>query len=171
MIKLIETILNDHEHGSKDVAKRFLVALQNLCEDKNLLKPQILEILYYVSIARPSMVIFRNIAHRLEKILSEEPSNASIAITNGIKTLFVEMTSSDNQICQNAERYFKKHNFHSVLTHSRSSTVEYTLKILGQSGILSSLICTESRPLYEGVAIANALSNDYSYNGYCRYAC
>ncbi len=160
MIKLIESVKNDHEHGSKDVARQFLISLQNLCIDKDIQKSQILDILHQISIVRPTMVIIQNIAHRLELFLSEDGDNVSREITMGIETLLKEMDKSDDRICQNAELYFQKHNIHSILTHSRSSAVEYTLSRLGKSGVLSSLICTESRPLNEGVTMANALCKD-----------
>jgi translation initiation factor eIF-2B subunit delta len=47
-----------------------------------------------------------------------------------------------------------------VLTHSRSSTVLAALLLARRRGLAFEVMCTESRPLYEGRKVAEALSKD-----------
>ena len=104
------------------------------------------------------MVIFQNITRRLRGVISDDADNGGDTIIKEINRLLKEMELSDQRIFERTKVFCQKHNIGSVLTHSRSSTVEYVLRQLGQSDTLSSVICTESRPLNEGVTLANALS-------------
>ena len=70
------------------------------------------------------------------------------------------MQLSEVRIFERSKAFCQVNNIANVLTHSRSSTVENVLRRLAHEGILSSIICSESRPLNEGVAMANALSRD-----------
>ena len=158
MNRLIELLKNDREHGSKDVARYFLVSLKDWCNQNITLSQEFPDFLNHVRASRPSMVIIQNIARRLEKCNSNGDSDLSTIIMNEVQTLLSEMKDADHRIYQNTKIFCQKWNIHSVLVHSRSSTVEYVLSLLGKSGLITSLICTESRPLNEGVAMAKALS-------------
>lgn len=158
MFDLIERLKNDHEHGSKDIAIHFLYDCRDWCTTHTITLEQLLDFLNQVDTARPPMVILQNITQRLRGALSKNIDNVGFAIINEINLLLKEMELSDKVIFEKTKIFCQNSNIHSILTHSRSSTVEYVLRQLGESGTLSSLICTESRPLYEGAALANVLS-------------
>ena len=158
MIELLEQLKNDHEHGSKDIAFHFLCDCKDCCATRVINPDEFLDFLNQVDAARPSMVILQNISQRLRGVISEDVDSVSNAINDMINLLLQEMALSEQLIFERTKVFCQKHNICSVLTHSRSSTVEYALRRLGKAGTLSSLICTESRPLNEGVALANALS-------------
>ncbi len=157
MINLIEQLKNDHKHGSKAIAVHFLLACKNCCSTHSIYPDVFLDFLNQVESARPSMAIFKNISQRLRQALANNPDNAGSAIINEINLLLKEMQSSDQLIFEKTKVFFKNRGIRSVLTHSRSATVEYVLRGLLQEEALSSLICTESRPLNEGVALAKSL--------------
>lgn len=158
MNRLIELLKNDHEHGSKDVARHFLLSLKDWCSQNITSSQEFQDFLNRVRASRPSMVIIQNIALRLEKCSSNGGGNLSTIIMNEVQMLLSEMQKADHRIYRNTKLFCQKRNIHSVLIHSRSSTVEYVLRLLGEAGLITSLICMESRPLYEGVTMANALS-------------
>ena len=156
MSDLIERLKNDHEHGSKEIAEHFLCDCRGWCATRTVNPDKFLDFLNQVDAARPSMVILQNITQRLRRVISGDIGDAVI---NEIDLLLKEMARSEQLIFAKADDFCQNRNIRSVLTHSRSSTVEYVLKQLGKSGTLLSLICTESRPLNEGVALANAVSD------------
>jgi len=158
MIELITQLKNDHEHGSKDIALHLLRDCRDCCTNHAVNPHNFLDFLNQVDAARPSMVILQNITQRLRIILADNIDNANQAIISGINLLLKELELSEQHIFERTKAVCQKRHIHSVLTHSRSSTVEHILKRLGKAGVLSSVICTESRPLNEGVALANALS-------------
>ncbi|MCX8189944.1 MAG: S-methyl-5-thioribose-1-phosphate isomerase [Candidatus Diapherotrites archaeon] len=55
---------------------------------------------------------------------------------------------SMQKICKNAERELKK--CETIFTHCHSSTVERILKTLHDKGHLKRVLCTETRPLFQG---------------------
>lgn len=163
MIHLITRLKNDHEHGSKEMAMHLLRDYKNFCTTHIVKAESFLDFLNQVDAARPSMAILLNITQRLRAVIpdnGDRTDNLQSTIINEINRLLKEMQLSDQRIYERAKTFCQKHNIHSVLTHSRSSTIEYALRSLGKSGTLTSLTCTESRPLYEGVALANSLSAD-----------
>ena len=158
MIELIERLKNDHEHGSKEIASYFLHDCRDWCTGHIINPEQFLDFLSQVDNARPAMVILQNITHRLRATLAKNVDNTSCAIIDEINLLLKEMELSAQLIFEKTKVFCQNRKIRSVLTHSRSSTVEYVLRRLGETNTLSSLICTESRPLNEGVTLANALS-------------
>ena len=157
MINLIEQLKSDHEHGSKAIAMHFLLSCRDWCTTHIIEPDSFLDFLNQVDSARPSMAILKNISQRLRQTLAKNRQHAGCAIVHEINLLLKEMQSSDQLIFEKTKVIFKNQRIRSVLTHSRSATVEYVLRRLLQEEALSSLICTESRPLNEGVALANAL--------------
>jgi translation initiation factor 2B subunit (eIF-2B alpha/beta/delta family) len=163
MIHLISRLKNDHEHGSKEMAMRLLRDYKNFCTTHIVKAESFSDFLNQVDAARPSMTLLQNITQSLRGMISDNVDsigNVEDAIINGINQLLKEMELSDQRIYEKTKTFCQTHNVRSVLTHSRSATIEYVLRRLGKSGTLTALTCTESRPLYEGVALANSLSAD-----------
>lgn len=158
MLGLITRLKNDHEHGSREIAQFFLLDCRAWCSHHLVDPEQFLDFLNQVETARQSMVIFQNITHRLRKLISLDREGLGRRIVNEINLLLKELALSERLILERTRVFCQSRNIHSVLTHSRSSTVESVLKQLGKSKLLSSVFCTESRPLNEGAALANALT-------------
>ncbi|MDH4129331.1 MAG: hypothetical protein OEV44_11280, partial [Spirochaetota bacterium] len=165
MNKLIEKKINeikfDKDLGASELAEKALVLLQFSIEQrKNLssfeLLNEIKTLCFRLRDLRPSMQVIKsridNVLANLEKLSNDDSISIKEIILNLISKNILESRNAKDIIKQNASSLLKEHN--TVLVHSYSSTLLNIFKGLA----CKKIFVTESRPLCEGVKMADKLS-------------
>jgi translation initiation factor eIF-2B subunit delta len=108
--------------------------------------------------AQPSMAPLFNLVNRVLSSLDGVGSldEARQKVEAGARRFVQELASSGERIA--AESLTLLADGCTVLTHSRSSTVLSALVLARSRGVEFEVVCTESRPLYEGRKVAEVLS-------------
>ncbi len=108
--------------------------------------------------AQPSMAplfnLINSVLFHLDGVESLEEARRRLEA--GARGFAEELTSSGSRIAEEALSLLS--DGCTVLTHSRSSTVLAVLLLARDRGLEFEVVCTESRPLYEGRNVAEALS-------------
>jgi translation initiation factor eIF-2B subunit delta len=108
--------------------------------------------------AQPSMAplfnLINGVLFRLDGVESLEEARSRVEAS--ARGFAEELASSGSRIAEEALSLLT--DGYTVLTHSRSSTVLAALLLARDRGLEFEVVCTESRPLYEGRKVAEALS-------------
>lgn len=111
--------------------------------------------------AQPAMASLYRLANDLLWAARELPDEAAPAALRERALAFVaqrqgEMASAIQAAACCAAAYLARYT--TLLTHSRSATVELALLTLAQRGLRPRILCGESRPMNEGRALAESLA-------------
>ena len=153
--KSIEQIRLDNTSGSVELAKKS-AELLILLVNRNGSLAQINNTAYSLVQSQPTMASIFNLVNNLmlniDKNKNKQPKNI---VNNYCKKFLQDLETSDNSISKQAMELIK--NNATIITHSNSSTVLYTLLCAKSFGKKFSVICTESRPMNEGIQLAKQL--------------
>lgn len=107
--------------------------------------------------AQPIMASIYNLTNTilLENINLKNKIEIKQNVRNSCKLFIQNLELSYKIICELTEKIIKDHT--TVITHSYSSTLLNTLIFIKESGKNINIICTESRPMNEGVQLARQL--------------
>ncbi len=149
---MLDHIRSDRVHGSRQMAIRLLRELQSWLP-RNDHDPEVLgQFLATLEYIRPAMSVFPYLADELRPGLETRKR-----FQNRVNELLHRLQVCDQIIGEKFRSYCRQHEHRQILTHSRSSTVESALRYLAGEELLRHVFCTESRPGYEGVALAVSL--------------
>lgn len=153
--KAIEEIRMDNTNGSIKLAEKSADILTLLIKKTD--SPNIIRNIAKTLIkAQPSMAsIFslgNNLMLNIDDNKNQNLKNIVQTYCNKFKT---NLKISEKSIKKNAIEMIKKNSI--IITHSYSSTVLNTLLYAKKTGKIFSVICTESRPMNEGIQLAKHL--------------
>jgi translation initiation factor 2B subunit (eIF-2B alpha/beta/delta family) len=110
--------------------------------------------------AQPSMAPILNLANclliGLDRVAQDQVPQHEVA--RNLTEQIQDIRNADSEISQQALAVF--HRKSTVMTHSKSSTVLSVIRAAARAGICRKVVCTESRPHLEGIALAEDLSRD-----------
>ena len=154
--KSIEQIRLDNTSGSVELAKKS-AELLILLVNRNGSPSQINNTAYSLVKAQPTMASIFNLVNNLMLIIdkNQQPKNL---VQNYCKKFLQDLETSDNSISKQAMELIK--NNATIITHSYSSTVLFTLLFAKSFGKKFSVVCTESRPMNEGIQLAKQLGEN-----------
>jgi translation initiation factor eIF-2B subunit delta len=161
----IEELARDHTSGAVEIASRgsellALFADQVEAEDPSSFLRQLATTGRALIQAQPSMAPLFNLVN--SSLASVEPAQDVAAARKTLKASAraygKELGRRSAGIAEQALALLS--NGSSVLTHSRSSTVLATLLLARERGLDFQVVCTESRPLYEGRTLAARLAQE-----------
>jgi len=157
----IKDITNDHDSGARQLALKALSALKlatTLFPADPSSWPNIVNCAWHISQSRPPMkpAIETAILRALNRI---QPTYPSPTITTLIDTLITEESQTLDRISTHFRRLITINEPEKILTLSNSSTIFHVLKSLFDWYECPDLVLTilESRPLFEGVTLAQKL--------------
>ncbi|WP_166805044.1 translation initiation factor eIF-2B [Nitrosococcus wardiae] len=159
----IKILAEDREHGASELARRSLALLAeraqtspattcgDLIAELNLLADQFRQI-------RPSIAPVQNLVGRWQSLLSRFPQEEVVSLRPKIVALAQQLQDQSQQAVTAIARQTAAlvGRGATVMTHSLSSTVVASFKLLKDQGV--DAIITESRPLLEGCRLARKLS-------------
>jgi len=141
-IKVVE------ELGKKSKAKDKSEFLQELLEAK--------EILFGSRETEPLMRnALRYIVHQVEKSEEEKPKELTSIVSLVSKQFLENLERSKEKIAEIGSRRIRSSS--RILTHCHSSTVTYMLERARKEGKMFEVVCTETRPLFQGRITAKEL--------------
>ena len=156
--KSIEQIRLDNTSGSVELAKKSAELLILFVKKKGSMT-QINNTAYSLVKAQPTMASIFNLVNNLmlniDKNKNQQPKNI---VHNYCKKFLQDLEESDKSISKQAMELIK--NNATIITHSYSSTVLFTLLFAKSFGKKFSVICTESRPMNEGIQLAKQLGEN-----------
>ncbi len=156
--KSIEQIRLDNTSGSVELAKKSAELLILFVKKKGSMT-QINNTAYSLVKVQPTMASIFNLVNNLmlniDKNKNQQPKNI---VNNYCKKFLQDLETSDNSISKQAMALIK--NNATIITHSYSSTVLFTLLFAKSFGKKFSVICTESRPMNEGIQLAKQLGKN-----------
>ncbi|ADE15302.1 initiation factor 2B related protein [Nitrosococcus halophilus Nc 4] len=159
----IAILAEDREHGASELARRSLALLANraqtspatscggLITELNLIANRLRQ-------TRPSMAPVQNLVGRWQSLLVCLPQEEVASLRPKIVALAQQLQDQSQQAVTAIARQTAALVGRSatVMTHSLSSTVVASFKILKEQGV--NAVVTESRPLQEGYRLARQLS-------------
>jgi len=141
-IKVIE------ELGKKSKAKNKSEFLQELLEAK--------EILFGSRETEPLMRnALRYIVHQVEKSEEEKPKKLTSLVSLVSEQFLENLERSKKKIAEIGSKRIRSSS--RILTHCHSSTVTYMLERARKEGKMFEVVCTETRPLFQGRITAKEL--------------
>jgi translation initiation factor eIF-2B subunit delta len=160
---LIAELAQDRESGAAELAKKAAVALAALADegqatDAASFLREVVETGRKLILAQPSMAPLFNLVNTV--LYGLDGISQLTEARRGLKALAEgfadELEGRGETIAVEAAQVLSDGD--TVLTHSRSSTVVRALARAKAGGVEFQVVCTESRPLYEGRALADELS-------------
>ncbi len=161
----IDEIRLDSTSGATALSIRGAQLLQRWVEENSKMYPQafrtqLTDLCRALVDAQPSMASILDLANRLllslDQATQDQPPQREAA--RNLADQIQRIQNAETRICQEALSVFERES--TVLTHSRSSAVLSAIRAAARAGRCSKVICTESRPQLEGVALAEELSRD-----------
>ena len=160
----IAEIRDDRRRGASELARRGLELLAEAARtlpaaDAMELRERLLELVDELSMARPSMAPIQNLLRCWREGLTPPADPNLLAITRRLAAERAEalIAGSRRAVAECAARAAELlGSGRTVMTHSLSSTVVETCRLLKDAGLR--MIVTESRPLAEGRQLAERLS-------------
>jgi eIF-2B alpha/beta/delta-like uncharacterized protein len=160
----IADLARDNVSGAQDITRRAASLVCRLTEERELpleeLKGAVLGAGVTLLHAQPAMAslfnMFSVILHDLDKAPSRPA--ATRAVLRASRTFLVEMEDHNRKI--SGLLYDLLGEGRVILTHSASQSTREALTHCWRNGKRFSVICTESRPVCEGVLLAGALVNE-----------
>jgi translation initiation factor 2B subunit (eIF-2B alpha/beta/delta family) len=151
----VESVANDHEHGSDYLSIRALEVLRDTAvirDHENTLAWDRLSVLAHeLCDARPSMTA---IANRVNRIMYEADGDPDRVLPTAEREIERALTAGEESAAAAANQFTNASMSTSVLTLSRSGTVQETLEQID----LQTVYVAESRPGREGVPVAETLA-------------
>ena len=159
----LEKIREDQISGAREIVQAagdlILLYLKNPPSSKEELSRDITHLLKSLIEAFPAMAPLRQINEHLTKCLQSQKAQTSRdlsgALIQWIQNWQVERSHAFSCLLENALSFF--HHGGTILTHSRSSTVEAVLLALHQKNIPIQVLVTESTPGSEGMEVLKRL--------------
>jgi len=143
--------------GARNVAIAALRAIETLAEEtkaknkKEFLK-ELLEAKEILFLSRETEPLMRNavrwVISQVEKSSKQEVREATEIVSSASRQFLKNLEDSNEKIAEIGARRIKNDSV--ILTHCHSSTVTYLLKKARQEGKNFEVICTETRPLFQG---------------------
>lgn len=158
ILKAIEQIQIDNTSGSLELANKSaeIFTLITLKTDS---LTQVKSVAYSLIKAQPTMASIFNLVNNLMfNIEANKDQELKQIIQPYCKKFIQDLKVSDRLISEHASKLIEDDSI--VLTHSYSSTILNTLIFAKKSGKTFSVICTESRPMMEGVKLAKILGEN-----------
>ncbi len=156
--KAIDQIQMDNTSGSVELARKSaeIFALLMLKTDS---LAQVKNVAYSLIKAQPTMASIFNLVNNLMiNIEANKDQELKHIIQSYCKKFLQDLNESDRLISENTSELIENNS--TVITHSYSSTILNTLIFAKKSGKKFSVICTESRPMKEGVKLAKILGEN-----------
>jgi translation initiation factor 2B subunit (eIF-2B alpha/beta/delta family) len=152
--KLLREIAEDHRSGATALTRRTAEALLAFLNERPNAEPSALEAFARgLAEAQPAMASIRNLARRAVHAFQQ---GSLTAAQGAIRKFLQELERSTSRIAEHAAGLVTQRA--KVLTISLSSTVLETLKLAQAQGKRIQVICPESRPLREGLQLAQKLA-------------
>jgi ribose 1,5-bisphosphate isomerase len=158
----VAEIASDHRSGADTLARKAAEALQLQAgapsADGTKLREALAEAARRLVAAQPAMASIFNLANAVLFAIEgvEDLSALRSLVTSACRGFTAKIAEAHEAISQAARAHIPDGG--TVLTHSFSSTVAAALFAAWRSGRRFSVICTESRPLCEGVTLARTLA-------------
>jgi len=153
--RLLEEIREDHRSGAVPLTLKAGEALLQLIrelEGGRRAEARLEEFAQRLIRAQPVMASIRNLAERALQAAKDESISE---IPSAVEAFTRALTASTEEIARGASRLIEENA--QLMTISRSTTVLETLKGAKRQGKRFSVICPESRPLLEGLLLAQEL--------------
>ncbi len=155
--RLLREIREDHRSGAVTLTLKASEALRSLLQElqaqpKEHRHPRLQGFAQQLIEAQPEMGSIRNLAR---KVLDTSQSMPSGSVLQAIEDFVHELEKSSEKIAQHAVKLIPANS--PVMTISHSLTVFQTMKTARREGKAFSVVCPESRPLCEGVDLAQRL--------------
>lgn len=155
----IAEVAADRTSGAAEVAKHAASLILQFLDSKHDTSPgdlsqQLHEIAGAIVRAQHAMAPMLNLANRILQSLRASDDREQVRAL--ISTYANQLDTSTSRIALHAREVLLPHT--RILTHSNSSVVRKTLAGLRQGGWNGKVVCTESRPMQEGVDLARELA-------------
>ncbi len=163
--KQIDALAADNESGAGKIAANAAAILVSLAEyapkdDETRFRSQLSETVSKILSAQPTMAPLFNLANTALIETDAETSTLPLPLrTSGACRDFKQsLKESEVNIHKKAAAIIRDGD--TILTHSHSSTVLQTLLYTHRQGRKFNVVCTESRPVNEGVTMARQLAQN-----------
>jgi eIF-2B alpha/beta/delta-like uncharacterized protein len=162
---ILQEIQEDRTTGAVELVKKgvdtIALFISNFSGDSSLFFHELIRISKILIDSQPTMAPFFNLANVL--LLSAEDrqdlEEMKQRTKNAIKEFVLHIQSAAEQVSKIARGLIPEGS--RVLTHSYSSTVLRILTDMKEEGKRFEVICTESRPMYEGFQLAKKLNESH----------
>jgi ribose 1,5-bisphosphate isomerase len=160
----VEKIRNLEVKGARNIAIAALevlkvVAKETRAKNREMFLDELSEAKNMLFVSRPTEPLMRNavmfVLNTVEGSKRKKVTDLSKIVTSGSQKFMQELEASQERIAEiGAKRILDGM---VVFTHCHSSTVTYLLKKAKQNGRNFEVICTETRPVFQGRITANEL--------------
>ena len=158
ILKEIDQIKIDNISGSIELAKKSAEVLKLLILETDSFS-QVKNVAFSLTKAQPTMASIFNLVNNLMLNIEANKGQELTNVINSYCEKFIQnLKTSDRLISKNANKIFEDDS--TVLTHSYSSTVLNTILYAKKIGKTFSVVCTESRPMMEGLKLAKTLGKN-----------
>jgi translation initiation factor 2B subunit (eIF-2B alpha/beta/delta family) len=151
----IEKIHNDNTSSSVKLAEKsanILKYLTTITDSRDIFRKTAISLLE----AQPSMASIFNLVNNLMlRIDKEKNKNIKNLVESYCNNFIQELKVTEQLISKNANELIKNNSL--IITHSFSSSILNALFFAKKSGKIFTVICTESRPMNEGIQLAKKL--------------
>lgn len=156
--KKVDGIKFDNTSGSAELSEQAAETLVLLTqEEEKDFKKKLEATCYQLYKAQPSMASVFNLVNNVMLLVKKDRQNLDKVVQSYCKSFIKNVENSALQIAKNFKQLFE--NGFTVLTHSYSSTILNSLLTVNEKMDFD-VICTESRPMYEGRKLAGKLGED-----------
>ena len=162
---ILQEIKEDRTTGAVELVKKgvdtIALFISDFNGDSSSFFNQLIQISKILVDSQPTMAPFFNLANVLLLSAEDHPDLEEMkqGTKKAIKAFVLHIQSAAERISKVARGLIPEGS--SVLTHSYSSTVLRTLTDMKDEGKHFEVICTESRPMYEGYQLAKKLSESH----------
>ncbi|MEF8880120.1 MAG: hypothetical protein V5A64_07015 [Candidatus Thermoplasmatota archaeon] len=156
--KKIDSIKSDNTSGSTELAKQTAETLVLLTQKQQEdFKTALKTTCYQLHRAQPSMASIFNLVNHVMLLAERNQQDVYGNVRSGCKSFIKNIENSAHRIAKNFKQMIK--DGFTILTHSYSSTILNTLIDVNKK-LDFNIICTESRPMYEGRKLAENLGRE-----------
>ncbi len=159
----IAALADDNMSGATEITKHAAAVVLELSDPRaetseSELQQQLKQVADAFIRAQPAMAPMLNLAEKIFRSLRDQSDITAFRerFRSLISTYASQLDTSTSRIALHARELLKEQS--RILTHSHSSVVKKTLVSLHQGGWRGSVVCTESRPMNEGVELARDLA-------------
>lgn len=161
---VIQKIKNDNSSGSAELTNQILEILIIFIKDSSFkekkdLKTNTKKLCYKIYKAKSDMASIFNLLNDSVLFLDEtKEDDLKNNVLDFFKSYKKNLDESLKKICENSFKIIK--NYETVFTHSYTSTVLESIIYAKNKGVDLKVICTESRPIFEGRNFAKILAKN-----------
>lgn len=156
--RIIDDIQKDNTSGSQELAKK-AAHLLIYAAQKKVEPPELQTIAHQLIESQPTMAAIFTLVNNMYYYLDEYKNhNPAQVIRNYCTNYINNLKRTDELISKHTLKILN--NKKTIITHSYSSTILYALRTAYKTKKPFTVICTESRPMNEGILLAEKLGKN-----------